>query len=109
VHASDEVYQLLVHGRWFSPGTPASPTTKTGRHAIAKILLKVALNSNQNANNDNIHIITRQSKTSVCLSKVMINMNTLLSVIIPYFQISLLLFSFLLLFWGTVADFGYPA
>jgi dTDP-glucose pyrophosphorylase len=25
--ASDKVYQLLVHGRWFSPGTPASSTT----------------------------------------------------------------------------------
>jgi hypothetical protein len=36
-------YQLLVHGRWFSPGTPASSTTKTGRHDIDKILLKVAL------------------------------------------------------------------
>ena len=41
--ASDKVYQLLVHGRWFSPGTLASPTTKTGRHDIAEILLKVAL------------------------------------------------------------------
>jgi hypothetical protein len=41
--ASDKVYQLLVHGRWFSPGTPASSTTKTGRHDIAEILLKVAL------------------------------------------------------------------
>ena len=30
--ASDKVYQLLAHGRWFSPGTPASSTTKTGRH-----------------------------------------------------------------------------
>jgi hypothetical protein len=28
----DKVYQLLAHGRWFSPGTPASSTTKTGRH-----------------------------------------------------------------------------
>jgi hypothetical protein len=27
-----------------SPGTPASSTTKTGRHDIAEILLKVALN-----------------------------------------------------------------
>jgi hypothetical protein len=35
---------LLAHGRWFSPGTPASSTTKTGRHDIAEILLKVALN-----------------------------------------------------------------
>jgi hypothetical protein len=38
--ASDKVYQLLAHGRWFSP---ASSTTKTGCHDIAKILLKVAL------------------------------------------------------------------
>jgi len=32
---------LLAHGRWFSPGTTASSTTKTGRHDIAEILLKV--------------------------------------------------------------------
>jgi hypothetical protein len=37
---SDKVYQLLAHGRWFSP---ASSTTKTGRHDIAEILLKVVL------------------------------------------------------------------
>ena len=30
---SDKVYQLLAHGRWFSP---ASSTTKTGRHDIAE-------------------------------------------------------------------------
>ena len=42
---SDKVYQLLAHGRWFSPGTPASSTTKTGHHDIAEILLKVALNT----------------------------------------------------------------
>jgi len=36
---------LLAHGRWFSPGTSASSTTKTGRHDIAEILLKVALNT----------------------------------------------------------------
>jgi hypothetical protein len=41
----DKVYQLLAHGRWFSLGTPASSTTKTGRHDIAEILLKVALNT----------------------------------------------------------------
>ena len=33
---------MLVHGRWFSP---ASSTTKTDRHDIAEILLKVALNT----------------------------------------------------------------
>jgi hypothetical protein len=38
----DKVYQLLAHGRWFSS---ASSTTKTGRHDIAEILLKVALNT----------------------------------------------------------------
>ena len=38
--ASDKAYQLLAHGRWFSPGSPASSTTKTGRHDIAEILLK---------------------------------------------------------------------
>jgi hypothetical protein len=34
--ASDKVYQLLAHGQWFSSGTPASSTTKTGRHDIAE-------------------------------------------------------------------------
>jgi hypothetical protein len=32
---------------WFSPGTPAFSTTKTGCHDIAEILMKVALNTNQ--------------------------------------------------------------
>jgi hypothetical protein len=40
---SDKVYQLLAHGHWFSL---ASFTTTTGRHDIAEILLKVALNTN---------------------------------------------------------------
>jgi hypothetical protein len=43
--ASDKVYQLLAQGRWFSPGTLASSTTKTGRRDITEILLKVALNT----------------------------------------------------------------
>ena len=45
--SSDKVYQLLAHGRWFSP---ASSTTKTGRHDIAEILLKVALNTIKSIN-----------------------------------------------------------
>jgi hypothetical protein len=55
--ASDKVYQLLSHGRRFSPGTPASSTTKTGRHDIAEILLKVALKhqkSNQSKEKEQI-------------------------------------------------------
>jgi hypothetical protein len=44
---------LLAHGGWFSPGTPASSTTKTGRHDIAEILLKVALRHQNQSNLDN--------------------------------------------------------
>jgi hypothetical protein len=43
--ASDKVYQLFANSWWFSPGIPASSTTKTGRHDIDEILLKVALNT----------------------------------------------------------------
>jgi hypothetical protein len=39
--------QLLPHGRWFSPGTPASSITKTGRHDIAEILLKAGVKHNK--------------------------------------------------------------
>jgi hypothetical protein len=45
--ASDKAYQLLAHGWWFSPD---SSTTKTGRHDIAEILLKVALNTINQSN-----------------------------------------------------------
>jgi hypothetical protein len=47
------VYQLLAHGRWFSLGSPASSTTKTRRHDIAEILLKVALNTKNQSINPN--------------------------------------------------------
>jgi hypothetical protein len=54
----NSVYQLLAHGRWFSPGTSASSTTKTGRHDIVEILLKVALNTkNQSSCNSNYYTI----------------------------------------------------
>jgi hypothetical protein len=46
--ASDKVDQLLAHGRWFSPGTLASSTIKTGCHDIAEILLKVVLKHQKN-------------------------------------------------------------
>ena len=48
---SDKAYQLLAHGRCFFPGTPASYTTKTGRHDIAEILLKVALKHKKSRSN----------------------------------------------------------
>jgi hypothetical protein len=56
--ASDKVYQLLAHGRWFSPGTPASSTTKTGRHDIAEILLKVALKHKKSTTKIKYNIFT---------------------------------------------------
>ena len=49
--ASDKAYQLLAHGWWFSPGTPASSTTKTDRHDIAEILLKVAVKHQNSKSN----------------------------------------------------------
>jgi hypothetical protein len=52
--ASDKVYQLFAHGRWFSPGTAAPSTTKTGHHNIAEILLKVALNTINQINQSKI-------------------------------------------------------
>ena len=39
--ASDNVDQLVVNGRWFSPGTPASSTNKTGRHDIGESGVKL--------------------------------------------------------------------
>jgi hypothetical protein len=44
---------LLAPGWWFSPGTPASSTIKKGRHDIAEILLKVALNTINQTNQSN--------------------------------------------------------
>jgi hypothetical protein len=66
--ASDKVYQLLAHGQWFSP---ASSTTKTGRHDIAEILLKVALNTINQIKSINQN--TRQTTKSRCLHNIMIN------------------------------------
>jgi hypothetical protein len=40
---------LLAHGRWFSPGTPASSTTKTGRSNL--VVSKIPLCSTNYVNN----------------------------------------------------------
>jgi hypothetical protein len=56
------------HGRWFSPGTPASSTTKTGRHDIAEILLKVELNTK---NHHQIILMILLIPTSVRPAKVL--------------------------------------
>jgi len=62
---------LLAHGRWFSPGTPASPTTKTGRHDIAEILLKVALKHQKS--NQNQSILCFVKKMYVFIAPVTVN------------------------------------
>jgi hypothetical protein len=49
----DKAYQLLAHGQLFSP---ASCTTKTGRHDIAEILLKVALKHQKSNQNQNLRL-----------------------------------------------------
>jgi hypothetical protein len=62
---SDKVYQLLAHGWWLSPGTPAFSTTKTGRHDIAEILLKVALKHQKSNKKINQEALGGQSTVSV--------------------------------------------
>jgi hypothetical protein len=46
----DKVCQWLATGWWFSSGLPVSSTNKTDRHDITEILLKVALNTINQAN-----------------------------------------------------------
>jgi hypothetical protein len=62
--ASDKVYQLLVHGQWFSPGTSASSTTKTGSHDIAK--------SGTQHNKSNQITYVREKKILLCFSELSI-------------------------------------
>ena len=45
-----KVYQWLATGWRFSPGPPVSAINKNGRHNIAEILLKVALNTIKQTN-----------------------------------------------------------
>jgi hypothetical protein len=64
--ASDKVYQLLVHGRWFSPVTPASSTTKLCRHDMAEILLKVALSTiNQIKSNQIVYCLFKSAGVKI--------------------------------------------
>jgi hypothetical protein len=64
--ASDKVYQLLANGWWFSP---ASSTTKTGRHEMAEILLKVALNT-KNKKKNQPHEIVENKMVSIRLRTI---------------------------------------
>ena len=75
--ASDKAYQFLTHGRWFSPGTSAYSTPRTGRHDIAEILLKVAL-KHQKSIKSNRHKVT--SSLFVMLRHFYLRVNHLLEV-----------------------------
>ena len=63
--ASDKVYQCVAHCRWFSPGTPASSTTKTGRHDIAEMLLRVALKHQKSKSNQPYLVTTLILKQAI--------------------------------------------
>jgi hypothetical protein len=52
-------FPTIAHGRWFSPGTATSSTTKIGRHDIAEILLKVALKYKKSNKNIKKHLCYR--------------------------------------------------
>ena len=67
--ASDKVYLSLAHGRWFSPGTPATSTTKTSRHDIAEILLKVALKHQKLKNQIPLNVFVWFVFTFSCLQE----------------------------------------
>jgi hypothetical protein len=69
-----KVYQLFAHGRWFSPGTPASSITKIGCHDIAEILLKVTLKHQKSINQSCNYLQTtggtNKSRTKAILSSM---------------------------------------
>jgi hypothetical protein len=53
---------LFAHGWWFSPGTSASSTTKSGCHDIAEILLKVALNTKKSIQSFGFSLLLEEQK-----------------------------------------------
>ena len=71
VVASDKGYQLLPHGRWFSPSTPASSISKTGRHDIGEILLKAAQNTKNQIINSRLCIFLQGRPASKLLNPTM--------------------------------------
>ena len=47
-----QIQKFLWDGRWFSPGTPVSSTTKTGGHDIAESGVKHQKSINQSINHN---------------------------------------------------------
>ena len=88
VAASDEVYQLLAHGRLFSPGNPVSSTTKTGHHDIAEMLLKVPL-KHQRSKSSKIIILERIINLIVHLLAVLLTSERIINIIVNFLAIPL--------------------
>ena len=64
--ASDKVYQF-AHGRWFSPGTPASSNTKTGCHDIAESGVKHQKINQSNAISDKLALKCIFNYSDTCI------------------------------------------
>jgi hypothetical protein len=86
--ASDEAYQLLAHGRLFSPGTPVSSTTYTGHHDIAEMLLKVPL-KHQRSKSSKIIILERIINLIVHLLAVLLTSERIINIIVNFLAIPL--------------------
>jgi hypothetical protein len=56
-----------MFGAWFSP---ASSTTKTGRHDIAEILLKVVLNTKNQIKSNQIQLVCEQMFAHIAVRQV---------------------------------------
>jgi len=73
---------LLAHGRWFSPCTPASSTTKTGRHDIAEKNISESGVKHQKSINPRLFVC--QSRPEIILPTTS-NGNASIGEIITYF------------------------
>jgi hypothetical protein len=70
-----------------SPGTPASSTTKTGRHDIAEVLLKVALNTNNQSFNPELYNNIAYFRLSIlCKNKYLSILYNLQKLSIPHYK-----------------------
>ena len=58
----------ICTAQWFSPGTPVTSNNKTDLHKIIDILLKVALNTINQTNHNNLPVINEMNEEEWLLS-----------------------------------------
>jgi hypothetical protein len=69
--ASDKVYQLLAHGQWFSPGTPASSTTTKLLPLYSRNMAESGIKHNKSIKSNKIyHPDTKYFK--ICVHNILI-------------------------------------